>query len=161
MRTYNTCLEAKVGERNACHAKLIAVIPVILAAIRPFVGQKILNQGYVKSAKFQAAIPDLSDADDQVWVTADQYGVKIHIKSTGLYKDRRGNHHSAQYEETCWHIGETDGYNLKSLNERPPGIRIDYSVREILLAREDVIEAKKALSAAQSRLGGFGEYDNF
>jgi len=42
-----------------------------------------------------------------------------------------------------------------------PGIhRTDYTVEEIVQARKEVADAKEVLSAAQSKLCGFGEYDN-
>ncbi len=163
MNKYNTPLEAKVGERNAVNQAVIDMWPVAINALRPFVGEKILNQGFIKSGKLIKALPQFPNTPAlSVYISASQYGLRLDVKTCGVYKDRHGEHHCACYAESSWHLADVDGYNLGKINELPPtGLRTDYKVEEIQKAREELKTAEKAASAARSQLSHFGEHDNF
>lgn len=162
MRLYNTALEAKVGERNTTHLALITIYPQIIAALKPQIGNKILNQGHVKSDKFRKTLPEFPHTTDlDVWIESNKYGLTLRVKTSGVYKDRHGEHHCACYAEATWHVADIiDGYSLGRLNEDTPKLRTDYTVDGVTSAREEVRQAKDALSTAESKLYCFGEHDN-
>lgn len=160
MRKYETHLEAKVGERNFAHQTINQLWPTVVNALRPLVGQKILNQGFVKSEKFKKALPVFpNNPDVSVWVDADRYGIRLIVKTSGNYKDRDGEYHFSCYAEVYSSLAEMDGFILKAIVERPAAFRTDYTVAEVVEARKKIRAAEEALSKAQGELFPFEEYD--
>lgn len=160
MKQYETHLQAKVETRNRVNRITLSLIPSCLEALRPFVGQKVLNQGYVKSAKLVAALPFSSTLALHYYISANQYGITLNVKACSVYKNRHGEYGSGCYAEQSVHLADVDGYVLKELNEVTPTFRTDYTVEEVIQARKELREAEAALSHAQSKLFYFGNHDN-
>lgn len=160
MITYATRLEAKVAARNQVNALALEMAPKMIEALRPFVGQKILNQGDVLSAKVKAALPSGEYTPERhFWYTANKYALWANFKTCTSSPGHYGDHHVASYAETSFLIGEMDGHTLKAVKNGQTA-RTDFTVEEIQKAREAFKAAQAALDSAQSALSGFGEYDN-
>lgn len=160
MKVYATRLEAKVAARNAVNALALEMTPKMIEALKPFVGQKILNQGNVLSAKVKATLPATEHTPErQFWYTANQYSVWVNFKTCTCSAGNQPDYTVASYAEQAFLIGDVEGHTLKSvLNSQ--SARTDFTTEEVRKAREAFKAAQSALDDARSALCGFGEYDN-
>lgn len=160
MIIHKTALEAKVAARNRVNALALEMVPTMVEALRPFVGQKMLNQGNVISAKVKLALPaPQSGAQKWFWYQPSPYSFRVNFKADELYSGNFGENICAAYAEQSFTIGEIEGQTLKAVCNGHTA-RTDYAVEEVIKARAEIRSAKEALSAAESKLCGFGEYDN-
>jgi len=155
-----TALDAKVIARNKANAYMLEILPQILKALQPFVGQKILNLGAVLSQKVRNALPEfIDDPDLLVFYCPTRYGLRVEVKASARCPDRSGQYHSCVYQEASAHLGSIEDHTLKDLTTEHH-FRTDYSTEEIRLARERFEELDKAKRDAEAALESFGQYDN-
>jgi exosome complex RNA-binding protein Rrp4 len=160
MKTHKTQLEAKVGARNAVNAFALEKVVEMVAALEPFIGQKILNQGDLLSAKVKAALPDTEcSVDRHYWYSANRYSVYANFKTSQCSQSNHPDTQLAGYAEISFCLGEIEGGKLIKVQANHVA-RTDYTVAEVLQARLELKAAQEALSKAQSKLAGFGEFDN-
>ncbi len=145
-------LAAKVEAKNKVNARALAITGAYLAAIAPFVGQQIYKADGDFLKKFKAALPEGVPGD---YFFPSRYNlvrvVRDHAEVNGSYSET---------QEASVYLGKCDGPILTELYQpMPENFRTDYTVEEIVQARKALTEAKRAVSAAESALCGFGEYD--
>ena len=161
MKQYKTSLEAKVGARNQVNRAAQSFYPAAIEALRPFIGQKVLNQGHVKSAKLVAALPKFSDTPAiSVYFKTGAYGISMEVKVCVSFENRYGEQSSACYAEQSIFLGEIDKHTLTKLCDAPTGLRTDYTVEEIFQARKELAAARTAMQHVEHKICCFGEHDN-
>lgn len=160
MKVYATRLEAKVAARNAVNALALEMAPKMIEALKPFVGQKILNQGSVLSAKVKAALPPTEATHERhFWYSPSEYGVWAHFKTCICSAGNQPDYTVASYAEQAFLIGDIKDHVLTGIRNGQTA-RTDFTTEEVRKAREAFKAAQSALDDARSALCGFGEYDN-
>ena len=161
MKQYNTHLEAKVAARNQVNRDALSFYPAAIKALRPFAGQKILNQGNVKSANLVAALPKFSNTPDlSVYFESNGWGISMNVKVCVSFPNARDEYCSACYAEQSVYLGDVEKFVLTKLLPPPTGLRTDYTVEEIIQARKELTAAQDASRHAEYKLCYFGEHDN-
>jgi hypothetical protein len=161
MKQYNTHLEAKVAARNSVNRYAFTFCHAAFAALEPFVGQKILNQGNVKSAKLVAALPKFSNTPDlSVYFESTRWGISMNVNVCVSFPNARGEYCSACYAEQSVYLGDVEKFVLTKLSALPTGLRFDYTVEEIVQARKELNAARDAMRHAEHKVCHFGEHDN-
>ena len=162
-KVFPTQLAAKVYGRNLVHAKILHYQPIFVAALEPFIGCKVQNVGGALSKRFMNAMPKIEDPElFQVYVTSSDYGIRAEFRSCLTVKGSNAHmpdYNVACYTDTTLYLGELVNGVLVKVEDKPPQLRTDYTEAEVLAARAELKHAQEALSAAQSKLYCFGEYD--
>jgi hypothetical protein len=167
---HRTALEAKVAARNRVNALAAQMFPVMTAALKPFIGKPILNQGAVLSARAWAALPDDDYAGKGAtaprwWFRASPYTVSVEFEVCELNRHRNAPQDlslcTSQRGNASFCIAEIaeDRKTLKSVPEtfNPPPT--DYTAEGVEEARAEVRKARAVLEVAERALHGFGECD--
>lgn len=167
--TYNTHLEAKVGEQNRAAMLLREWFPKVIAVLKPFEDQKVINVGGCLNQKVLNAIKALNlphNQSEQIWVsTGHGYSVSLHIQTCGSYKGERSADYCIGCHAEVYAIVADIPHGTNTISKIPnanqcPNYRCDYTVQEVLAARAELKAAQKLVSEAQSKLQFFGEHDN-
>lgn len=158
-----TRLQAKVQARNLANGTALVYAPIILEALKPFLGKAIVLQTGCKSAKLCKALEALNlpegihgDGSVQIFIKAERHWFRAEVRVC-VHHDR-----GCVYESQTINLGDIDGATLKAIAEAPSAdyCRTDYSAEEILAARAAVKSVREELQQAERRLAGFGEHDN-
>ena len=149
-------LGAKVLARNTVNATALELVPGMRAALAPFVGKTITNQGEDLCAKVRAALPTTeATVTLHFWYSTSAYSLGVNFKtSVGITGDC-----GCFYAESYATLGEIENHILVSVPDKLPSLRTDYTETEVISARASLRAAQDALSTAQSNLSGFGEHD--
>lgn len=160
MNKFNTALEAKVAARNQVNALANQLSPAIFEALKPFVGTKCFNQGAAISKKLREALPELPNTIEASgsYTTGHGYSLVVIFKSA-TYSTHNEYDRSEYAEETVYlaDIGRND-WTMPKLYDFTPR-RVNFTVDEVKTARAELKAAQNLVSAAQSKLCLFGEYD--
>lgn len=156
-------LTAKVTATNAAHAKLIAVVPQILAAIAPFHGQKVELASGGLSKKFSEILDPFREHSHACRVYFDHSGYSLRVSvdvSADHYRRCGNNFTCSQRGAAYFYLANVHGGILGDSYEfKPDEYRTDFTPEAVSAVRAELEAAKKALSAIQSRLHPFGEYE--
>lgn len=155
----NNKLAAKIIARNYVNCLANDLLPEILEAVRPFVGQKVIRKTGGMSGKLDAALGTFRySAITNIWFNVGTEHLKVTFKTRQVIVD--GNGGCVYAEQAVTFAGLEDGNGvLKELYPTEP-FRTDFTVEEIETARKRLRIARNAAYAAELKLGGFGEYDN-
>lgn len=158
--TYNTPLEGKVAAQNRVNQLAMDCYAKAIEPLKQFVGQKILKVDGSLLEKVKKALPELPVLQcNRIFYTC-QHGYNLRIAiDESIYAMRRSGVGGTYYVEASAYLCNIRDGVLTELYPKPE-LRTDYTHEEILMARKDLETAKAAMSLAQSRLQGFGEYDN-
>jgi hypothetical protein len=153
-------LTNKVRAKNLANATRNWHLKSLAKLAQEFAGQKILLAGSTNfTAKFSKAIKalELPCGKDGVraWISTSA-GYSICFQTSVSVTD--GGH--TCYQESYVFFGYLSNGVLTPDHNNAQEWRVDFTVDEILKAREDVNTARAAMQAAESRLQGFGEGDN-
>lgn len=159
--THPTQLAAKVAARNNVNRLALEMVPRMVDALKPLVGKVVLNQGAVISAKLYKALPEREHSPQRSWYySGSKYSLTVCFKTCEQYAGRyAGDYCCACYAEQWATLAEIENHAIKALVNGQT-FRTDYTVEEILAARKEVEAAQAALDAAESKLCGFGKFDN-
>jgi len=151
-----TTLEAKVEARNIVATEHNRLLPLLDAAFAPLVGQKILKADGSLMEKVIAKVmaPVVPSAGIQIYKLSSNYSLAFVVKACVSCDD-----HGCVYDEVVVYVGGLDGSTLKGLIAPQP-LPTGYTVAGVLEARKAVVEAKEALSKAESAAWPFGSYDH-
>lgn len=152
-KTMNENLKAKVEARNVVNAEHNRLLPILAAAFKPFVGQKILKVDGSLLAKFENLVPQTGGKIFSAFKQNSNYTLSFVLRS--CVNDSVGG---CAYDQATVYVGNICGGTLESLIDPQP-LRADYTVEDVLKARQALKEAKQAVDRANSNLAGFGEYD--
>lgn len=163
--TFETQLDAKVYARNRVAQKINELAPALIAALTPFVGQKVMKIGGMVQ-KVQAIVDSILPANGpgaefHIYRYGSDYSLTWTVKLDAFYK--QGNPRFADYTphisvEESFYVGHLQGAILEKMYENTPR-RTDYTVHEVKAARLALEAAKAAVSKAQSALCPFDEFD--
>ncbi len=147
---HSSNLAAKVAARNKVNAEIRQSVPILLAAMRPFVGQKIEKVDGSFTRKFKDAMPQVG----YVWY------LSIYNVIRTFRADAEGPRHT-NYQESQVYLGKTSDGILEELYDfNDADYRIDFTEAEVYEQRRAVKVARDAMQAWQSKLFYFGEHDN-
>jgi hypothetical protein len=169
MRIHNDKLAAKIAARNRVNRLAIDTVPAMVAALKPFIGKKVLNAGTVLSKAVRDALPDDQCAGkgasaNQWFYRASAYSLSVEFQVQEAALGGHWRDGSSMSER--WHRGTTTA----CLGEIKNGIlttaansqtwRTDYNRAEIEKNRFAFEASRRAMEDAESALAGFGTYDN-
>ncbi len=145
-------LAAKVAGQNKVNAAANEYERQLIEAFRPFIGTKILtHDGIAKRVK--PHIP-AAPAGVRVWRAGGTYSLYYEMDVSELTGE-----YGCCYCKATAYVGQLKGYDLESVGEPQKPRRTDWTVEEVRAKRKALSDARDAMSAAQSQLGNFGEYD--
>ncbi len=147
MTATKTDLEIKVDLVNRVHTLCNGYKPVLIDAMRPFVGQKIVKADGSLTAKARAALDAVFTAaptDCHVYYDASHCSLWVEIK---------GHENGERY--TIYHkgailIGYVTNQELAELKPDPCGYRTDYTADEVLKARKRIDDLEQKIRAEKS-----------
>lgn len=152
-------LECKVKARNEANHIANQLGPMLIEALKPLVGQKILNQGGMLSAKAKAILEKASGSlrDSFYFHSNNTYSLYVTVKTSASNAD------GCSYAEQSIRLGDIDAhsFNLAKLADPVTDWRDDWTVEEVREIRAELRKAQDATNACKSRLGDFGEHDSF
>lgn len=147
-------LAAKVAGQNKVNAAANQYERQLIEAFRPFIGTKILINGGSLAARVKPHIPKASNVF-RCWLSSSTYSFRYEMDVCEHFTNGDG----CTYRKASVYVGDLDGHNLKSVSEKPQTRRTDYTVEEVLNLRKELRAAKDHVSAIESKLATFGEYD--
>lgn len=125
----NNKLTAKVAARNRVAAYVKEVAPQILAALTPFVGQKVeLATGELSAKAKKALEPFLGNKDKiQIYRGSSNYSLYFVFKTSESLPE-----YSCIYDEVSFYVGDLSGGILTKINEfKPENYKSDWNAAEI------------------------------
>lgn len=149
--------QAKITARNRLNTQVNELAPVILEALKPFVGTKITLQTGGFAAKFKNIVDCYLGCNKifpklQIYHYGSNYSLIFVFKTsepTGGY--------GCIYQEESVYFGVLDGHNLKELS--PFALRrTDYNLEEIESWRAEHRRADEIRRKVESNLSHFGVY---
>lgn len=149
--------QAKIIARNRVNTQVNELAPVILEAIKPFVGTKVTLQTGGFAAKIKSVLDSYLGWEKiypklQIYNYGSNYSLIFVFKTsepTGGY--------GCIYQEESVCFGVLDGHNLKELS--PFALRqTDYNLEEIESWRAEYERADKIKRKMESNLSHFGVY---
>lgn len=152
-----TALEAKVIATNRANAEANRLYPLFVAALTPFLNKKVITIDGDLTKNVHEAIQAIPTTAFRIYRGNGRSGLLFWT----VTECENYSYYSCVYAETTFYVGEMNVqelYNLQSF--RAPNLPTNITADQIREARQCVIKAKSALSAAQSALGDFGEYDS-
>jgi hypothetical protein len=148
---------AKILARNRVNGQVNELAPVILEALKPFVGTKITLQ----TGGFAAKIKTVLDAylgNNKIFPKLQIYNNHSNYSLIFVFKtSEQAGEYSCIYQEEYVCFGVLDGHNLKSLTDFTPR-KTDYSIEEIEGWRTKYHQAEAIKSEMNSKLAHFGVY---
>lgn len=156
-------LEARIQARNRVHQEILERAPMMIEALRPFVGKKVRNVTGCLSDKVTKALPESVNQSGLVCVMfyyeTTRYCIRVCMKVSQGWVD----HHGCVYAEASHTLADLDEQtgDLKNVREfpLPEYFRTDYTAAEILEKRAAYDKAKEAANHAEYALAFFGRYD--
>ena len=156
-------LAAKVAAVNAVAAEINRLSPLMIEALRPFIGKKVIKTTDRRfTAAVLAVLPAQAEGIER-WLAHADSGICFTIKTSRQTRDRNcpeGEQWGiAHYAEDWFYVGEVDssGTLIKVLT--PSTRRADWTEAGIVAARKAVEVAREAVREANTACGPFGDYD--
>ena len=155
-------LAARVAAANRANYAVMEYARFITDKLRPFLNQKVLKNtswGTGLTKKVSDAIGEAispKDAGEHFTISTQGHWITVRVTVS--------RHHS-EHRWVSWEayatIGKTGGTDtLQALEDQPVKLRTDYTEAEIRGKRQVIAGLKEQLRDAESKLEGFGEYDN-
>lgn len=158
MKKFESILDAKIGAKNWVNTIALANIPMMLEALKPFIGKRATNQSGAISENVKKHLPqDPNTPDCSWWYSGSDYSISVRFKTCVTYAGTRGDYY-AKYAETVVTLAEVHDHAITKLITDHK-LRTDYSAKEVLDARDELRAAKSAVARAQCNLEDFGEFD--
>lgn len=151
----NMKLAAKITARNNVNFLANQTMPKILAALAPFVGQKVrLKEGGMTSKVIAVLRPFYSDARcARVWFNVRPYGLEVHFQVVV------GGENSSTMQEHGCDLGRVENGILSKIYDHQP-LRTDWTSLEVEKSRTDAQAAREAMHAAEFAFRHFGTHDH-
>jgi hypothetical protein len=161
MKIYDNALQAKIAARNEVNAIANARFADAVAALQPFVGQKVCKVDGSLLAKVEKALTPTEGGrggEPHTWYsTGHGYSVTLNVKVCTSARTK-GDYQIAHYAEDTIYLGDLSNGVLTRLYDAP-NRRTDYSEDFVRAARLEVEKADKAKREAESKVHYFGLYD--
>ncbi len=158
MFVHTDALDAKIEAYNTAHLAALDLCPRMLEALKPFVGTQVLKADGTLRKAVRDALPEIPSTVLLFgwYTTRAGYTLSANLKTCTSYKARTCE--IACYAEISVYLGDLDRGVLKKLYE-PQSWRTDYKRAEIEHTRMMLKTARNTISALESKLFPFGEYD--
>jgi hypothetical protein len=148
---------AKILARNRVNGQVNELAPVILEAIKPFVGTKITLQTGGFAAKIKSVLDSYLGCN-KIYPKLQIYNHNSNYSLIFVFKtSEQAGEYSCVYQEEYVYFGVLDGHNLKELCSFTPR-RTDYNIEEINGWRTKYHQAEAIKSEINSNLCHFGVY---
>jgi hypothetical protein len=156
----NEHLTARVKARNRINAEATRLWPLLVEAVKPFVGKKVLKVDLELTAQAKTALEPILESGRQRGFQVfrgyhSEYSLYMDVKCSEMIVGKS----SSTYAEQSLYIGKIDQGILTPNNDNPLVLRSDITVEEILAARLEAEEAQKKLDVAKNKLCGFDMRD--
>lgn len=148
---HKTQLAAKIAAHNANMKNIHASAPAIWDVVARFVGEKIVKADGQFTRKFVDALPNIGARN--YWRTPN-YNVAL-----TFIADENGPRSSERNERTVYFGDLENGVLTRVLKFDHSNFTYAPEAEAIIAAREEVKRARAALSEAENKLQGFGEWD--
>lgn len=167
MTTITSPISVKLARKVAAKNKMNSFINETMQAasdyFKSYVGKKILTVDNQFIKKISDTIPKKSHSggehyeEPHFYIAASRYSLILKV-SMSYYRNNDKTLVDSMNDEV--YIGELDGGKLQMLNDLTSRQRkVDYSVDEIIEARNQLQVANLVKQTLESKLNGFGEYD--
>lgn len=154
---YDNALSAKIAARNEVNAIANASFADAIAALQPFVGQKVCKVDGSLLEKVKKALPDTS-LDPHCWYsTGHGYSLVLNVKVI-TSAATKGDYQIAHYAEATVYLGHLSNGVLTELYDAP-SYKTDYTEDFVRAARLEAESADKVKREAESKVHYFGMYD--
>lgn len=161
MKIHNSALAAKVAAQNEANQTVNTYAPMVIEALRPFVGQKVLKANGELLEKVKSKIPEMpnygNNKDVNCYASSGR-GYSITINAKTCHGHPRKDYTAAHYAEAMTWCAELSGGILTKLCNFQP-LKTSWTEEEVTNARHALEKAKDEMSKAQSALGEFGTFD--
>ena len=144
---YISKIEAQIESVNVARAEYNRLAPLLIAAIRPFLGKKVKKVTGELTEKFKSILPE--SLLPHSYRSSSNYSLYYMVKSCIGY----GEHNCIYHEESIYFGDLTDGILTKEATFEPR--KCDYTVAEISELRKKADDAEKAFDKAKSALFPF------
>lgn len=152
----NEKLAARVTAKNRANKLAMDIHDKLAPIFAQYVGKKVETSTGSLVAKLNkevdAAIAEIKKENCKIFRSQSRYSICYVVQTWE-------NVGSCYYAETYIYLGETSNGILSKILAKNE-LKTDYSVDQILKAREEIRKARTILQNAESNLCGFGEYDN-
>lgn len=149
---------AKITARNRVNAQVNELAPVILEALKPFVGTKITLQTGGFAAKIKSVL-DGYLGNDKIFPKLQIYNNPSNYSLSFVFKtDQMVGEFSCIYQEEYVYFASMEGYVLKELALEFTPRRTDFNIEQINEWRAEYRKADNIKSNMQSNLTYFGVY---
>lgn len=161
--THPNALAAKVAAVNRASAEANRLAPLIVQALAPYVGQKVLKADGTFLQKVKEALPfrpTFATTGNRLNVYLDlgrRYSVRLEVQASENHKCIRGDTGYQTGKVSLYLFELSNGVLGKAYNFGP--LRTDYTESEVSTTRKNLSEAKSKVSDLLSRLYYFGEYE--
>jgi hypothetical protein len=155
-------LAAKVAAVNLAHQVAKDLYPAFVAALTPFLGQKVQKADGTLLAKVEKVLPKLPNGPGLIaYVKSGKYNLTVGIRANENYGGIAMYHEVSLYvaDVTSGGLGGTEQPGVLTRFYDAPDHRSDYTTAEIADLRRKYEAAKKIADAAKSAISDFGEYD--
>lgn len=148
---------AKIIARNRVNSQVNELAPVILEALKPFVGTKITLQTGEFAAKIKVVL-DSYLGWNKIFPKLQIYNNNSRYSLCFVFTTHeQDGKHSCIYQEEYVYFGSLDGHNLKELTPFTPR-KTDFNIEEIESWRAEYRKAENIKSEMESKLSHFGVY---
>lgn len=156
--TFKTALAAHIAARNFINQKHNDFHPLVMAAMAPFVGQKVCKADGSLLAKVEKCLPPIAITEgwQAYYSTGHGYSLTLNLKAWRQVQKAGEKYSVSCYEETALYIANLQNGILISLYSDLDKRRTDFTEAEIMQARLEVSRRKEQLSEAESKLFQFG-----
>jgi len=158
VKIYDDALSAKVAARNEVNSIANVRFADAVAALQPFVGQKVCKVDGSLLEKVKKALPE-TGTDPHCWYsTGHGYNLVLNVKVCTSARTK-GDYQLAHYAEATVYLGHLNNGVLTGLYEAP-NYKTDYTEQFVRKARLEAEQADKVKREAESKIHHFGMYDN-
>lgn len=156
-------LARKVAAKNKLNTAVNELMQVASDYFKPYVGKKIVTTTGDFIKKISDSIPNKNHSgganyeEPHFYITASRYSLILKV-SMSYYRNDDKNLVDSMNDEV--YIGEMDSGKLLMMNDLTSRQRkVDYSVDEIIEARNQLQVANLVKQTLECKLNGFGEYE--
>jgi hypothetical protein len=153
-------IEARVCAVNAAGMLANEWHPKLVEVMRQFVGKKVVTQQNELTAQVKKAIaPVLGDGRGIHLSSYKDYSLTWIVKTCVSSDGNTDDYQIANYHEISMCVGRISDHVLTEVCEMKGQHKTDYTVEEIVNAREAYRQAKEVADELYGKLYPFGEYD--
>lgn len=151
----NNILAARIKARNRVNQLANELQETLIKNFTPLIGKKVINANNYLCEKYRALCPQ-NRSDYQFYQEASEYSLGFIVK---VSEQIGGNDCGCVYKEAHFYVGNLSSCVLTKVHNGASDRRTNYTVEEIIKAREFAEQKREEARQAENALCGFGTYD--